>query len=112
MNNPTDQYAPQRPAADSALALVFTAGALLIFLCWQAISATKTHSVLRAQRDQRAQLVTQSLKVQADLQKLANDLVELSKTDAAAKALVDRYQIKVAPPATQPSPSEARTHSP
>ncbi len=103
MNTPTDPYVNPPPLKDNALALSLTSAALLAFLCWQIIHVTKNHSALRAQQKQRGELVDQSLKVQTDLQKLANDLVELAKTDPEAKILVDRFQIKVAPP---PQPAQ------
>jgi Tfp pilus assembly protein PilO len=89
------------PARDNSLALCLLAGAVVIYLGWQCLLVGKGRSALANQAEQRQQLVKQSKAVQADLEKLANGLVELAKTDATAKALVDRYGISVSPPAAK-----------
>jgi Tfp pilus assembly protein PilO len=87
------------PARDNSLAVCLLAGAVVIYLGWQCLLVWKGRSALATQATQREQLVKQSKAVQADLERLANGLVELAKTDPAAKALVDRYGITVTPPA-------------
>ena len=75
--------------------------ALLLLLVWQCIAAWQTRGNLRTQFEQRKPLVAQSELVQGNVQKLVNDLLILSETDADAKKVVDKYKIRRNQPAAQ-----------
>lgn len=68
--------------------------AVMLVLGWN-LYLTKTQALnWQKQIAQREQLVTQARTIQSDLQKIAADLILLSLTDADAKLIVDKYQIK------------------
>lgn len=68
--------------------------ALVLLLGWQMILAWQTRSNLRQQFEQRQQLVAQSQLVQQNVQSLVNDLLNLAETDADAKQIVEKYNIR------------------
>ncbi len=72
---------------------------IVLLLIWQFIIAWNTRGNLRTQFEQRKPLVTQSELVQGNVQKLVNDLLDLSTTDADAKKVVDKYNIRRNAPA-------------
>ncbi len=76
---------------------------LCAILIWQLIVANEVNASYGAQlRDQQVKLVEQSKRMQAGLQKFARDLIEVSKSDPDAKAIVDKYRGLVSPrPARQ-----------
>lgn len=74
--------------------VLLVAVAVLLLLVWQFLIAWNTRGNLRAQFENRKQLVTQSELVQGNVQKLINDLLELAVTDADAKKVVDKYNIR------------------
>lgn len=75
--------------------------AMVLLLVWQCIVAWNTRGNLRTQFEQRKPLVAQSELVQGNVQKLVNDLLNLSETDADAKKVVDKYKIRRNQPAAQ-----------
>jgi len=83
-------------SADSKLFMPFAllAGALLLILLWQMyISVSVTNGLLNAINQSKAP-VQQAQQVKSKLESIVLDLMELSKTDANAKAIVDKYQIR------------------
>jgi len=83
-------------SADSKLFMPFAllAGALLLILLWQLyISVSVTNGLLNAINQSKAP-VQQAQQVKSKLESIVLDLMELSKTDANAKAIVDKYQIR------------------
>ena len=68
---------------------------LCAILTWQVTVATEVRDHVTQLRDQQVKLVDQSKRMQVGLQKFARDLIELSKTDADAKAIVDKYGISI-----------------
>lgn len=85
---------------DAFLPVTLVALSLIIILGWQIFNDLQTRSSWQAQYEQRKQLVDQSAKVQSGLEAMINDLLSLAETDNAAKAIIDKYQIKrTAPPA-------------
>ncbi len=53
---------------------------------------------LQATLDQRSKALLQAKQQKAPLEAIARDLVELAKTDATARALVNKYGLTTAPP--------------
>jgi cell division protein FtsB len=72
---------------------------LFIVLAWQMVMSLQARSNLRAQFEQRKQLVEQSTRAQGSLEAFVNDLLTLAETDKDAKALVEKYQIRRNAPA-------------
>lgn len=72
---------------------------LFLVLAWQTFMSLQARSNLRAQFEQRKQMVEQSTRAQANLETFVNDLLTLSETDKDAKAIVDKYQIRRNAPA-------------
>ena len=71
--------------------------AVLLTLGWNLYLTRSQAAIWQKQISQREQLVNQARVVQADLQKIASDLMALALTDAGARAIVDRYQIRQDP---------------
>ena len=81
------------PTAFWPLALVALSLATILF--WQLRIAYQVRDRETLLRDQQVKVVDQSRRVQGQLQKFAKDLIDVSKTDAEAKAIVDKYGISV-----------------
>jgi hypothetical protein len=71
--------------------------ALLAVLVWQFLQFREQKSALNQVEKSRETTVRDAQSVQGELQRLAVGLVELSKTDPQAKALVQKYGISVDP---------------
>jgi cell division protein FtsB len=69
---------------------------LIAILIWQLVLGIQAKQNLQAQvaLPQRKQTIDQAKKVQTDLEKLVNDLLEAAKTDKDAQTIVEKYQIK------------------
>ena len=92
----------QSPApASPFIPILLLSVAMVLLLIWQCIVAWNTRGNLRTQFEQRKPMVAQSELVQGNVQKLINDLLLLSETDADAKKVVDKYQIRRNAPAAQ-----------
>ncbi len=99
-------YTPKRtPRADTPRdnptafwPVILTTISLIAILTWQVTVANEVKEHVVQLRDQQVKLVDQSKRMQAGLQKFARDLIELSKSDADAKAIVDKYGISVTSP--------------
>jgi hypothetical protein len=84
--------------------LCLLALSLLIFLGWQTtLSARQYMATVRA-LDQQALVEGQAAEAERRLQSLMLDLVLLAKTDADARLIATRYQIRYNPPPTQVPP--------
>lgn len=73
------------------------------FLGWQVTAAAQQRSALLRLADQQALLSEQAAQAAGKLQAMMMDLLELSRTDADAQSIVDKYGIKFNPaPAAAP----------
>ena len=88
-------------SASPFIPILLLSVAMVLLLLWQCLVAWNTGGNLRTQIEQRQPLVNQSQLVQTNVQKLINDLLILSETDADAKKIIDKYQIRRNTPATQ-----------
>ena len=79
---------------------------LIIILTYELMVAGQTRANARQLREQQTKLVDQSKQVQSGLEKIARDLIEVSKTDDDAKAIVTKYNISVANPVASPAPAK------
>jgi hypothetical protein len=71
------------------------------FLGWQVTQAARQHLDLVRVADQQTLLAGQAAQAETKLQAMMMDLLELSKTDANAQAIVKKYGIRFNP--AQPS---------
>jgi len=78
---------------------------LLIILSWEIWVGVTTRSGAQRLQEQQVRVVEQSKQIQAGLEKLVRDLVELGKTDEAAQKLVTKFGIKVNESSATPKPS-------
>lgn len=74
-----------------------------LVLGWQVNSIAQQRSGLQIALGQLQEPTRQSQQFQGGLQKFLTDLLEFAKTDAQAKAVVDKYGIRQQPPAS-PAP--------
>ena len=77
--------------------LCLMAVSLAAFLGWQVTAAARQYVGLVRLADQQAVLAGQATQAEAKLQAMMMDLLELSKTDADARAIVSKYGIKFNP---------------
>ena len=84
---------------------LLVAVSLCSILGWQIRVASQVQEHGAQLRDQQVKVVEQSKRMQAGLQKFARDLIEVAKTDADAKAIVDKYGISVNSPAPAAAPA-------
>lgn len=84
---------------------------IIVFMSWQLHVIWQQNASWKKQVAQRNKIVAQSRGIQAEVQRLASDLVDLAATDADARAIVEKFQIKrqevipplpPAPPKPQP----------
>ncbi|MHA3771092.1 DUF948 domain-containing protein [Verrucomicrobiota bacterium sgz303538] len=107
-----------RPAPSYLIPFALLAISFAVVLIYQIVNVSKQHSAMQDTKkqlteiiQQRETLVKQSTELQAKLQALVVDLLELSKKDDKAKAIVQKYGIQQtgapgAPaPAAQPAPT-------
>ncbi|MEM6820717.1 MAG: hypothetical protein AAF558_02080 [Verrucomicrobiota bacterium] len=81
-------------AGSPFIPLVLLGFALVLILVWQLFVAWSTRSALRAQFEERKDLVKQSELVQGNVQNLVNDLLILAESDADARQIVQKYKIR------------------
>lgn len=75
---------------------VFLIGmSLVLILVWEIQVGIATRTTTSQLREQQTRVVEQSKKVQGELEKLVRGLVELGKTDDAAKQIVTKFGIKL-----------------
>ncbi len=80
------------PYAMLALSLIF-------ILVWQLVLAANARGTIKAQANNLTQVSAAAQQTKDSLQKIVVDLLELSKSDNDAKAIVDKYQIRQNQPA-------------
>jgi len=94
---------PQSGPSFSAFLPTFLVGlSLLIMLSWQVFLGVRQYRSGLDVQDRQALLMAQATQAEEFLQKLMMDLIELAKTDADARDIVQRFNITFAPPATAP----------
>lgn len=94
----------------SLLPTILIALSLCFFFIYQLSAIYETRSQLKTQfttvNQQIDQQLAGSIKIQAELESLARDLIDLSnKGNADAKIIVEKYGIKVNAPAAGPTPA-------
>jgi hypothetical protein len=78
---------------------VFLLGlSLLVVFTWEIWVGVATRSTAKQLQEQQVRSVNQAKQVESGLEKLVRGLVDLSKTDDAAKKLVMKFGIKVNSP--------------
>ena len=107
--NPETDFDNQQPStaigdilSSAFLPLLLLSLSLLSLLIWQLTNLSSQRSNLQATLQRQTEYVLQSRQVQSSLQKIAVELIELAKTDAAAKAVVDKYGIRQQSPSGIP----------
>ena len=87
---------------------VFLLGlSLLMVFTWEIWVGVATRSAAQQLQEQQVRKVNQAKQVESGLEKLVRGLVDLSRTDDAAKNLVTKFGIKVnnpSVPAATPNP--------
>lgn len=76
------------------LPIVLLALSVLFALIWQLTAIKNQRNELQNAITRLQEPAKQSQQVQGSLQKLVTELLELSKTDSQAKAIVDKYGIR------------------
>jgi hypothetical protein len=77
--------------------LCLMALSLTAFLSWQVTVAAQQYIASLRLADQQALLAGQAAQAEGKLQAMMMDLLDLSKTDADARAIVSKYGIKFNP---------------
>jgi hypothetical protein len=80
---------------------------LCAILVWQLIVANQVKNHAEQLLKQQEKVVSQAHQVQTGLQKFARDLIEVAKSDAEAKAIIDKYGISVTNPAATAPAAQA-----
>jgi hypothetical protein len=80
---------------------------LTVFLGWQVVSGARQYINLLRLGDQQTLLASQAAQAETNLQSIMMDLIKLGKTEPAAQAVINRYQIKFNAPADATLPAEA-----
>ncbi len=70
----------------------------IIIMIWQIVLAANAHSMIQAQASNLNRVSTVAQQTKDSLEKIVVDLLELSKSDNDAKAIVDKYQIRQTAP--------------
>jgi hypothetical protein len=79
--------------------LCVMAVSLSIFFGWQLTGAVQQRVLLVRLADQHAILSNRAAQAESELQSLSMDLLTLSRTDAEAKSICEKYRITFTPPA-------------
>ena len=94
-----------RPAPSYLIPFALLAISFAVLQINQIINSSKQHSAMQDTKKQlteiigqREALVKQSTELQAKLQAMAVDLLDLAKTNEKAKAIVQKYNIQQAAP--------------
>ena len=93
-NTTANGSAGHNPSQGIFLPIAIAMLSLLIFFGWQLSLVRKQNVLWKKQIEQREPLVGQCRNIQAELQKIVSELMTMSITDADAKAIIDRYQIR------------------
>jgi hypothetical protein len=92
-NQPT---APARPPTYHGFWPVLLMGlSLVLVFSWEIRVGIATRQGAQQLQEQQARLVDEAKRVQTGLEKIVRGLVDLSKTDDAAKKIVTQFGIKV-----------------
>ena len=67
---------------------------LVFILVWQIVLAANARGTLKAQAANLSQVSVAAQQTKDSLQKIVVELLELSKSDNDAKAIVEKYQIR------------------
>ena len=101
-----DDAPSNAPARDLFIPFVTLAASVLAYLVWQVSNVRIERSGIQANKSKLAEAiqkrepqVTQSVEIKTRLEALAIDLLELSKTDEKAMAIVKKFDIQRAIPA-------------
>lgn len=94
------EYSPKSTAHPSQLRSAFgpfllVALSVITVLTWQVLKAYQGYEQGQLLQQQRTKLVEQSRAVQTRLQKFLHGLIDLSATDADAKAIVTKFDISL-----------------
>lgn len=107
MNEPIRQ-----PDGFSSFWPVFMMGVGLgLFLGWQVVLGARQHIALVRLEDQQAVLAGQAAQTETQLQSMMLELIVLAKKEPAAKAVIEKYNIKYNPPATSGGQATATTNA-
>jgi hypothetical protein len=91
MNAPANS--PATPALSPFLPVLLLSLALIFMLAWQLLNTSRQRSSLKQTQQSRAATVQQAKGIQAELERLCDELLTLAQTDPAARELVQRYGI-------------------
>lgn len=80
---------------------------LAVFLGWQVMAAARQHIAALRLADQQTFLTGQAAQAESKLQAMMMDLLELSKSDPDARAIVSKYGIKFTPAPAPALPPDA-----
>ena len=95
------------PHHNGFIPLTLIAVSLIIIFGWELVIGSQARRNGARLREQQAPMIEKSKQIQGQLEKIARDLIEVSKTDDDAKALVTKYGINVTNPAPGASPSSS-----
>lgn len=90
---------------DAFLPLVLVSLSLILIFIWQLSAISTQRTAFQSTIQRQEELVKQSHQVQGSLEKLVNDLLDLSATDSEAKAIVQKYGIARSGAAPTPAPT-------
>jgi hypothetical protein len=76
------------------LAYLILSAAFIILVIWQAVVSFGAHNQLQTALKSRTGVVDQAQLAQKNLESFVVDLLQLSETNAGAKEIVDKYQIR------------------
>lgn len=77
--------------------LCMMAVSLAVFMGWQVTMATRQYIALLRLADQQTFMAGQAVQAESKLQAMMIDLLELSKRDPDARAIVNKYGVKFNP---------------
>jgi len=80
---------------DVFIPLVLLSLSFIVLLGWEVSRASTERSQLENAITQRQPQVDQAVHVQSDVFKLCSDLLQAAQTDGTAKAIADKFGIKV-----------------
>jgi hypothetical protein len=100
---------PPRANYDGFWPIFFIGMSMVLLLVWEIQVGVSTRQNAEQMRTQQLRVVDQARKVEDELSKLVRGLVELAKTDDAAKGIVTKFGIKLNNPTV---PTETPTPAP
>ena len=98
---------PRAPTYHGFWSVLLIGLSLVLVFSWEIRVGIATRRSAQQLQEQQVRLVDEAKKVQTGLEKLVRGLVDLSRTDDAAKKVVTKFGIKVnnpSVPTTTPSP--------